>query len=273
MENPILAPDDGPAVRIINDKGDSPLVFVCEHASKKIPQAMAQLGASEEATGSHAAWDPGAEAVATHLAKAFDAQLVSAGFSRLVYDLNRPPESPDAMRPKSEIYDIPANENLSDEDKLARVSAIYNPFHEAVSDILDVAQSNNPENAKTAVIATIHSFTPMYFGQRRRTELGILHDNDSRLANEMLMRAPDCTKLKIDRNKPYGPSDGVTHTLKRHALPRGILNVMIEIRSDLVETDKQQRRIAREIEQLLRVALAAFPVKIKENQSSLLALG
>ena len=40
--------------------------------------------------------------------------------------------------------------------------------------------------------------------------------------------------LDARRNEPYGPEDGVTHTLKAQALPRGLLNVMIEIRSDLI---------------------------------------
>ena len=42
--------------------------------------------------------------------------------------------------------------------------------------------------------------------------------------------------LNTLRNEPYGPEDGVTHTLKLHGLSNGVLNVMIEIRNDLVAT-------------------------------------
>ena len=43
---------------------------------------------------------------------------------------------------------------------------------------------------KTApIVVTVHSFTPIYDGQRRAVEIGVLHDTDDRLANaNMCMR-------------------------------------------------------------------------------------
>ena len=38
-------------------------------------------------------------------------------------------------------------------------------------------------------VVTVHSFTPVHFGEPRAVELGILHDEDSRLADGMLARA------------------------------------------------------------------------------------
>ena len=86
--------------------------------------------------------------------------------------------------------------------------------------------------------------------------LGILHDDDSRLADEMLARAESIPGRKINRNDPYGPADGVTHTLRLHGLANNLANVMIEVRNDLIETPAEQDAIAEELLTLLRPALA-----------------
>lgn len=250
--HPLINASDGPAWQTINAGGTSNIVLVCEHASNRIPSVLDTLGLSEDALQSHAAWDPGAEAIALLLSKSLDAVLVTAGFSRLVYDLNRPPEHPDAMRTVSEIYQIPGNSNLSQQDQQARTERLYKPFHHAVDVVLDRHQAES----RIPVLVTIHTFTPVYLGNKRDVELGILHDCDARLADEILRAAPDITKLTTLRNEPYGPEDGVAHSLEIHALPRGILNVMLEIRNDLVLTAEQQNNVAQIIETLLLSALS-----------------
>lgn len=88
--------------------------------------------------------------------------------------------------------------------------------------------------------------------------MGILHDDDSRLADAMLARAPSLPHRRIARNVPYGPEDGVTHTLRLHALPNGLPNVMLELRNDLLATGPAREEIAAELLTLLRPALAAL---------------
>jgi predicted N-formylglutamate amidohydrolase len=93
-------------------------------------------------------------------------------------------------------------------------------------------------------LVTIHSFTRVFNGVSRDVELGILCDSDERLADEMLARAPGLTDMLTAKNDPYGPADGVTHTLKEHALGNGLLNVMIEVRNDLIATHEDQQAVA-----------------------------
>jgi predicted N-formylglutamate amidohydrolase len=71
------------------------------------------------------------------------------------------------------------------------------------------------------VLVTIHSFTRVFNGAARDVELGILCDSDERLADAMLARAPGLTDMLTAKNDPYGPADGVTHTLKEHGLSNG----------------------------------------------------
>ena len=97
------------------------------------------------------------------------------------------------------------------------------------------------------LMVTIHSFTPVYRGQNRSVELGLLHGEDDRFALKMLENTPSDLPLVTRLNEPYSALDGVAHTLDCHAAPRGLLNVMIEIRNDLVETPEQQQAIANDL--------------------------
>ncbi|WFU85822.1 N-formylglutamate amidohydrolase [Rhizobium sp. CC1099] len=249
----ILSEADGDCVGIERPHGKSPLLVICEHASRALPEQFGNLGLSEEALNSHIAWDPGALAVARGISTALDATLVFQRFSRLIYDCNRPPESPGAMPEKSEIYAIPGNQSLSAKERQARTEALYLPFHDAVSRLVKDRQAQGQET----VIVTVHSFTPVYNGKERAIELGILHDADSRLADSMLAGAADAPLYKTERNEPYGPEDGVTHTLILHGLSNGLRNVMIEVRNDLISDDAGQGVMADYLTGLLQQGLEA----------------
>ena len=237
------------AVRRPGGAGD--VVLVCEHASKTMPRALGTLGLDPAALESHIAWDIGAAAVAERLSDLLDAPLISQRFSRLAYDCNRPPESADAYPERSEIYDVPGNRGLDQTERSRRAEALYFPFHRAVDTLIDerLAQGRN------VALVTIHSFTPVYFGRPRDGYLGILHDDDRRLADAMLDAAAAARPEKVRRNYPYGPEDGVTHTLKRHGIARQILNVMLEIRNDLISEEAGQDAWVNQIAGLLGAAL------------------
>jgi predicted N-formylglutamate amidohydrolase len=82
---------------------------------------------------------------------------------------------------------------------------------------------------------TIHSFTPVYKGERRTVELGILHDQDTRLSARLIAGFPG---VDARLNEPYGPTDGVLHSLTLHAAPRRLPRVMIEMRNDLIANER-----------------------------------
>lgn len=225
-----LQTDKGEAAIIEGAGRDSNVVVVCEHAGTAIPAGLDNLGLDAQALLSHVAWDLGAARVADGLGRLLDAPVIKQRYSRLVYDCNRPPHSAEAMRAVSETTRIPGNENLSASDRAWRISHIYEPFHKAVDKLLDTRGQ--------PVLVTVHSFTPVFHGQRREVEIGILHDADHRLAD--LLLADDVLNKTHDvrRNEPYGPRDGVTYSLQLHGISRGIANVMIEIRSDLISNDE-----------------------------------
>ena len=214
---------------LLNANGTGPVVIVCEHASHFIPPEYDALGLSDEACTSHVAWDPGANLMAERLSGPFDAPYVRGEVSRLIYDCNRPPDAESAMPARSELFDIPGNVGLAQAEREHRTRTVYEPFKACVEEVMARAGSQR-------ALVTIHSFVPVYHGKPRAVELGILHDADTRLADAMLEAAPRHTTMNTLRNEPYGPEDGVTHTLKLHGLSNGVPNVMIEVRNDLVAT-------------------------------------
>ena len=221
----ILADTEQPAAEVVTPQGKAPICLVCEHASAFIPASLNNLGVAPEQRLSHAAWDIGGRALAVALSQKLDAPLVMSRVSRLVYDCNRPPSATDAIPSKSEVIDVPGNLNLSASDRAARIADVYEPFKARLTTMLDTFET-------PPTLVTIHSFTPIWHGQPRDVQLGLLHDSDDRLAKAMLANAPDGIDSRL--NAPYSVTDGVTHTLREHAIPRGLQNVMIEVRNDLI---------------------------------------
>ena len=237
------------SVKVVNANGTHPVVLVCEHASSFIPEDFDQLGLDSQAALSHIAWDPGASAVAHHLSNRLNAVLVEGTVSRLVYDCNRPPESPTAVPSQSEIYEIPGNDNLSDAQRNARTEQVYFPFEKALAQALS-------DHSAVPILVTIHSFTPIFKGTPRDVEIGVLHDSDTRLADAILQGAD--SNFNVLRNQPYGPEDGVTHTLVHHGLKNQLLNVMIEIRNDLITSEANQKNVAEHLQRWIESALQSL---------------
>lgn len=244
---PLLAGEDDPVV-VVNETGRSPILLAVEHAGRRIPRALGTLGLAPAELDRHIAWDIGAEGLARRLSDRLDAPLVLQRYSRLVYDCNRPPEATSAIPETSETTAISGNRGLTAEQRDARTEALYRPFHAAVSRLLDARGPNT-------VLVTVHSFTPVYKGVRRTLDLGVLHDSDSRLADRLLRVCDADQTLVVRRNEPYGPQDGVTHTLVLHGVPRGLENVMLEVRNDLIEDASGQDRMAERLARCLAQAL------------------
>jgi len=239
------------AVEVLNPHRAGPVVILCEHASNHIPARYAGLGLSATDAASHAAWDPGAIEVASLLSDALDAPVIAGKISRLVYDCNRPPSEASAMPATSELIVVPGNQTLTATDRLERETSVYRPFCAAVDAVL----RGRAAQKLPTVLLTVHSFTPVYFGLTRAVEIGILHDQDSRMADAMLARAHLLGHRRIERNAPYGPQDGVTHSLRVHGKRYGLPSVMIEVRSDLLQDPAAVSAITAELMTMIKPAL------------------
>jgi predicted N-formylglutamate amidohydrolase len=245
-ENPV-------AVESADAQGD--VLLVCEHASRLMPDSLGTLGLDQKALDSHIAWDPGALDLSRRLSTELDAVLYHQRFSRLVYDCNRPHDAPSAIVTTSESYAVPGNRDISPEERSARINEIYVPFREGLASLI----GQRTAAGRSTVLVTIHSFTRVYFDRLRDVEVGILHARDSRMADEIMRETEQLPpKYIVRRNEPYGPADGVMHTLVEHGIKNSLPNVMIEVRNDLLRNDDDQMSMAAFLAPLINKAVSTL---------------
>ncbi|MGG7554537.1 N-formylglutamate amidohydrolase [Pseudomonas sp. ES3] len=226
-----------PAYTLSREASEHPLILVCEHASRFIPDGLNDLGLSEEAAREHIAWDIGALALAEGLAEALGATLLAANYSRLLIDLNRPRHAPDSIPLQSEIYQVPGNRDLDEATREYRRHCLFKPFHACLQTLIDARVEQN----KPVRVVGIHSFTPIYYGQPRSLEVGVLYGQATEYAQRMidgLSRHP----LKVAGNQPYKVNPLGDMTVPVHGDARGLDSVLIEVRNDLLRTPEDVSR-------------------------------
>lgn len=241
-------------VLLENADGLSDVILVTEHAGREVPPFVGSLGLDDDAMSSHIGWDIGAAELSRMLSKLLDAPLIMQRYSRLVYDCNRPFEAPDAIVTESDSIPVPGNAGLTAEHRQKRYEEIYVPFEEAIEELL----AKRKAAGANAVLVTIHSFTPVYKGRRRDIDLGVLHDSDTRLADALMQQSRLENAFTTARNTPYAPADGVTHTLVKHGVDNGLLNVMFEVRNDLLSNEQSQQLWAQRLFSMLNNSLEAI---------------
>jgi predicted N-formylglutamate amidohydrolase len=235
-----------------NPDGRGLFLIVCDHASNRIPDDYKSSGFAEDALQTHIAWDPGALEVARRLSARFDAPLFWPDVSRLVIDCNRAPEASSLIVVESEGRPVPANRALSDEERKRRLDGIHAPYHAAIDECLSRRLA---AHLPTTLLA-IHSYTPVYLGKARLWQVGIVFDADRRMADVLIGGLQADLALTVGINEPYSPADQVYYTVARHAGPRGLPAVMIEIRNDEIGDEAAQLSWA---DRLAKILVAAEP--------------
>ena len=240
-----------PAYEIITSAAPGRWVLTCDHASNAVPDWVngGDLGLPPADMARHIASDVGAAGLTRALAAVMVAPAILTRFSRLVIDPNRGTDDPTLLM---RLYDgtiIPANRHAGPEALAQRMDRLYHPYHAALADL--VARRADP------VICAIHSFTPRLRGRTPRPwHIGVLYSHlDDRLARPLLARLAAQTDLCTGDNQPYAghlPGDAID----RHALIPGRLNVLIEVRQDLIADAQGQALWANRLAPLLLAALA-----------------
>jgi predicted N-formylglutamate amidohydrolase len=223
-----------------NPDGPGPFVFVCDHASNRIPDAYMSFGFAEDALSTHIAWDPGALGVARRLAVRFDGPLFWPDASRLIIDCNRVPTAKSLIVSESEGRPVPANFGLTEAERARRLEHIHAPYHAAIDACLERRLARRQPTALVAV----HSYTPVYLGKARSWQVGIVFGEDRRLADLFIRELEADPGLSVGINQPYSPGDQVYYTVERHAGPSALPAVMIEIRNDEIGDAEGQRNWA-----------------------------
>jgi predicted N-formylglutamate amidohydrolase len=230
--------------------GTSPFVVVCDHAGRALPARLGDLGVAAADLERHIAWDIGIAEVGRKLAARLDAFLITQTYSRLVIDANRPLGSPQSIVTISENTRIPGNEGISEEAAAQRANAIFHPYHERIREELD----RRAAQGQPTVLVTLHSFTPVFLTRSRSWHAGVLYNRDARLAHVLLDLLRGEPELVVGDNEPYAASEATDYALVEHGERRGLLNVEIEIRQDLIDHERGQAAWAERLARLLERA-------------------
>ena len=247
----LLSPEDPLPYSIVNAGGCAPVLFVCDHGGRAFPSRLNQLGLDGWVLEQHVAWDIGSGYVARRVAKAFDATLVAANYSRLVVDTNRYPDDPTLCTAESDGIAIPGNIDLSDAERVERMEAIYHPYHAAIAQQLDRIRQRN---VIPAIIA-IHSCTRVFHEVVRPWHFGVLWDTDPRIALPLLQGLGALKGICVGDNEPYSGRDPHDYTMDHHGEAALIPHVSIEVRQDLVDSKESAREYADILNSVLKPIL------------------
>jgi predicted N-formylglutamate amidohydrolase len=239
----LLGADEPAPFELINPEGRSELVLLCDHASNRVPACLKNLGLGDEQLASHIGWDPGAALLARSLSERLDAPLLLSNYSRLVIDCNRSPTAAASIPATSDGTVIPGNAALSAEDAQLRRSSLFDPYHHAISQLLDA------RNTRATRLLSIHSFTPSLSGFERPWSVGVCYRLDaSRAAHDASWAAQWLAALRarlpepVGDNQPYEIERHIDYTLPVHGEARQLAGIMLEIRQDkLPDQDAVQR--------------------------------
>jgi predicted N-formylglutamate amidohydrolase len=226
----LLTASDPPPLEHVNPEGKAPVLVTCDHASRRVPKSLHNLGVDAETLKLHIGWDIGAADVSRGLARRLDAPAILAGYSRLVIDCNRDLDDPTSTPALSDGIPVPGNRDLSSAAKERRAEALFRPYHRGIEAALDRFAARGVHPA----VLSIHSFTPVMNGIARPWHIGILWDKDPRMAVPVLAALRREAGLVVGDNEPYSAREPAGFTVRTHAEKRGLPHLNVEIRQDLI---------------------------------------
>ena len=205
---------------------DRTLIITCEHAGNHIPESyLPYFNNADQILLSHEGWDPGTWPIASLLSKALDAPLFGCQTSRLLIEVNRSLHHPQLFSRYTS--------HLNDKEKQQLINSLYIPYRSQVEN--EISASPKP-----VLHLSIHSFTPIWNGESRDVDIGLLFDPDrkSELSFCQLYKIKLCEVLppyRIQFNKPYlGIDDGFTTYLRTKFKDKDYAGIELEINQKLI---------------------------------------
>ena len=189
------------------------LLISCEHGGNRIPARYRELFAGlDDVLQTHRGFDPGALVLAREMAKTLGAPLYFSTVSRMLIDLNRSVGHP--------FLYSEATRGAPREVRDAIRERVYLPHRNRIRAEIDEAIARGDR----VIHIASHSFTPVFDGEIRNADIGLLYDPArpgevdlcQRWQAQLKALAPE---MKVRRNDPYaGASDGLATHL-RHSFP------------------------------------------------------
>ncbi len=208
------------------------ILLSCEHGGNRIPLPYQHLFVEAQALlATHRGYDAGALALATILAERLAAPLVQSVISRLVVDLNRSSQSRNLFSQFTGQLDRPEKQKL--------LKKYYHPYRDQVQELVEVQLKQGIQ----VLHLSIHSFTPVWHGEVRPVEIGLLYDPARKPEQHFCRRLKQqlseiLPELRIRSNTPYrGTADGLVRSLRQICNENDYLGIELEINQVLLQED------------------------------------
>ncbi|MCA9396260.1 MAG: N-formylglutamate amidohydrolase [Candidatus Omnitrophica bacterium] len=183
------------------------LFLTCEHAESEIPLNCRNYFTDIRSIERHRIFDLGALHTAQTLSDTFKSVLTAGKVSRLITDLNRTPGHPGCISPYLK--------EASPEFKKNILRKYHTTHWKKVTEFVRKNSRND-----TVLHIAVHSFTPVWKGKKRPTDIGILYDPRRNAEKQIAIRwkavlSQSHPDLTVHLNRPYrGWTDSITRSLR-----------------------------------------------------------
>ncbi len=236
-------------VETVNPDAPPGLLVIADHASNALPPGYGALGLDPAQFERHIAYDIGTAGLTRALSEGLNATALLAGFSRLLIDPNRGEDDPTLVMRISDGAIIPGNRSIDGDERKRRLDTCYRPYNAAIE--AQIGRAERP------AVLSVHSFTPQLQGRPPRPwHVGVLWGSDPASGRRLIdILRRDDPALCVAANEPYlGGNPG--ETLDRHVFHRGLPNILVEIRNDLIADEAGQIEWADRLTPAVREAFA-----------------
>ena len=214
-------------------------IFSCEHGGNKIPFEYNHLFEKQpEVLRSHEGWDIGILEVAKTISNEREVPLFFSETTRLLVELNRSLGNPQLFSRFTA--------SLSEKEKDFILLTYYYPYRKEVeSKINELLEAGNQ-----VIHISFHSFTPVFNGQVRSCDIGLLFDPAEPTEQEFCSRWQRTlsdlnSELVIKHNFPYqGVDDGFTTYLRTKLKEQEYSGIELEVNQKHLLIPSSIRRIA-----------------------------
>ena len=219
---------------IVNPHAQGRFLFTAEHASNRIPSAYSAGDTSFLHT--HWAWDIGVDPLMRHLCESLDCCGVQSQFSRLWIDANRAPNQEGLIKESIDGVPLSFNQHVSQEERQRRLTDFHAPYHEAITRMI-LAHTQPP------LFVSLHSFTPVWDGELRSMDIGVLFDRDEEVAYALaeILREDG---FFVALNEPYSGKNGLIYAAHRHGTAQRIPYVELEFNQSMLSSPERVVSVA-----------------------------
>ena len=155
-------------------------------------------------------------------------------------DTNRSLDSNTLILTEVEQTQLSFNQGLTPTEYQSRIETLHHGYHEVLNESLRDGIARGAQ-----LYLSMHSFTPVFDGQQRDVEIGVLFDRYDDLAEhacQTLATLGYTSKL----NEPYSGLTGeLMYAATRHGGQCQIPYLEFEVRQDLIGSEEKRARVAK----------------------------